>query len=220
MQIDISEMYFLLTETNDNGNAIMRNMRKRAYLTVSSLFDLQLSNVIVRHDKTLIVNQPLPTDFSFFNVIVEVVEDRRGKSFKHILRHLVLNRKINRTIYEGIGQQLLFQNKATQTMAHGLLRRHISFSPKQPAIDSVITEIHHELLASHSHPSLKIVALVALLNRSHVLRNHFSKSEQAQLTKRLKQLQQQSEYTEFFEFAKWIDDFITAMIVAASSSHG
>ncbi|MGP3640868.1 GPP34 family phosphoprotein [Lentilactobacillus hilgardii] len=219
MKSDISEMYLLLNETDGNRSAIMRSMRKRAYLSASVLFDLQLGGIIKLTDKGMQVIAPLSKDYGFLNPVLDILNDRENKSSKNSLRHVVLNRKINRIVYDGIGEKLLFKNKATKTSNRGLIFSHDKYIPRAEAKKLVVNQIKVELLGSNT-ASLEIVALVANLSRSRTLKNYFDKDQRAQLTQQVKDLRHNPEYETFFKFAKWVDDFITAIIVAASSSHG
>ncbi len=217
MRSDIAEMYFLLAETDNNNHTIMRNSRKRAFLTVGILFDLQLNHITTMTKSSIAVTTPLPKEYGFLNPIIDIIDDRHTKSIKNVLRHVALNRRINQAVYDGIGERLFFKNQVVKTTTRGLVFSHDKFTPKAPFREAILTRIRHEFLENQP-ASVDLIALVSLLSGSRLLKNYFDQSELKQLGQRVHKLQQEPQFTDLFNFTKWINDYIRTMIVAAASS--
>lgn len=218
MQSKISEQYFLLAENTGNRSAIMRGIRRRAYLTACILFDMQLGQLVKFSNNCIEVIAPLPREYAFLNPVVDSIDDRISKTAKNSLRHLILNRQINRAVYDGVGKRLLAKNQVTKTTSRGLLFSHDKYDPTPEAQQRVIQHIRETFL-NQQQPSAEIVALVSSLSRTRILKDYFDKSELAAIKERLAVLRADAGYNDFFKFAKWIDEFITTIILAASS-HG
>jgi hypothetical protein len=139
-------------------------------------------------------------------------------------RHLLTDTKLPKLLFTAFGESLVAAGCAEETIKPGMFGDKIRYVPMPNAVTRVIEKVRAEILEDGT-PTDETICLVALLDKSNLIRDYFSKVERGTLKDRLKQARATEEYASVGGLVASVDSMVEwtyammmgFMVVAAAS---
>jgi len=211
---------YYLCAVNEKGDVpMMRSVEIHSSLFAGGILEL-LEHGFIRYEDNdedvavknefVAVAKPLDDEYSYLKPLYDVIASQK-KVQK--LKNLVLwefKPKLYNEIQSAIGASLAHLNVADEMDSKGLFKNKTKFVPKPEVVASIIEKIRAEFLESGVITD-ETLCLTALLDRSKILGNYFSKVESENLKKRLGEVRG----SEAYATVKAVMDVVSAGIAVS-----
>ena len=160
--------------------------------------------------------KPLDSERTYLQPLYDVIATKPMKATKIAEKYMVSN-KLFTQFFNAVGESLANAACAEKTVNQSILGQKIVFIPKSDCTDAIIEKIRAELLESGTVSDDTII-LCALLDKSGLIKDYFSKVESDKLKIRLKEIRSSDAHN---AICKVLDDFealYTEMIAIIISS--
>lgn len=215
--LSYTQEYYLLA-LNENGKMpALKSIDISACLLVSAIMELKENGYIEADEKgkytaAKLWDNTLPYLKPVYDTLLNA---KKPQSAKSLAEKYVFSEKNMNELLQAIGSSLVVLDCATEMPEKGLIKRRTLYAPNSKDSKRVIEKIRAEFLESGS-VSDEAVCLGALLDKSGLVRNYFSKAESGELKSRLKQIRESEAYATVKELVEFIDTLIA--IIASSGA--
>jgi hypothetical protein len=199
-----------------------------ACVFAAGIVELLDAGYVVRQEKgKLAAGVPwdgaLPYLAPLHHVIVSSKKPRTARKFAE--EHLLNSTRLPKRLFASFGESLVAAGCAERTFKDGVFGRKTRYVPRPEAVARVIGKVRAEVL-EEGGPADGTICLVALLDKSRLIRDYFTKVERRVLKDRLKQARAREEYAAVGDLVKHINSMIEltnsvimgAMVIATTSS--
>ncbi|MDR2201746.1 MAG: GPP34 family phosphoprotein [Clostridiales bacterium] len=122
------------------------------------------------------------------------------------------NKKLDELL-SAVRESLYAAECLDERTGQGLLKNKTKYPPKADAAERVIKKVRAEFLGDGAIPD-QTVCLVALLDKSGIIKNYFSKVESEKFKGRLKEIRKSDTYTSVKRLLNSIDELSAAVVIA------
>lgn len=204
---------FMLCSLNKKGKIPVLKVEVAVCIFAGGILDLRMHDCIAIENKKLSVKSDLPENMQYLKAIHDAIAGNKSISIEKFTSEYcftLTSKKLNALMQE-VGSSLVAMECASSN-CKGLLGKDSLYIPDETQVERVIQTIRAELLEEGSI-SDETVALAALLEKSDMLKNYFSKHESGLIKTRIREIKQSQEH----KVASEIVDYVTIMIAIIAS---
>ena len=125
--------------------------------------------------------------------------------------------KLSKQLFATIGESLADAGYADESVRQGFFGDRTLYIPKSDCVNTIVEKVRAELLESGTVTDETII-LCAMLEKSGMIKDYFSKFESDRLKIRLKEIKTNDQYAVICEILKYYDQIVAALIVIISAA--
>jgi len=214
-----TQEYFLCA-INGKGNVpLFRDVEVTVCLIAGGIMELIGSGYLVRDEKNKLVSgKDWDDTLSYLKPLYEeIVSSKKDRDAKGIsVKYIDSDKKRNKLI-ASLGVSLLAEGCVEELENKGFLKNKTKYVPKQDAVTRVIEKVRAEFLED-GEVTEETTCLAALLERSGLIKDYFSKVESAKLKERIKQVRESDASATVNEMLDYIESLILLVIIATGAA--
>jgi hypothetical protein len=219
--LSYTQEYFLCA-VNEKGNPPALDDTFPACLVAGAVMELLSHGYLTRAEKNkLVVGKVWDDGLPYVRPLYETITSyKKPKDAKGIAEDYLmgLSTKSFNELFAAIGISLVKAECADELTVQGLLKEKIKYVPKAEAVTRIIEKVRAEFLEDGLVTD-ETLCLTALLDKSALLRNYFSKVEKETLKKRIKEVRQSEASASIREMLDYIDELMAALIIVIGIPH-
>jgi hypothetical protein len=208
------QQYFICV-VNEKGNIpIIKGMSVAACLVVGEITELISRGYVIWDEKNrLSVAKPFDDSLTYLKPIYETIAYfKKSEDVMRIVDMYASNirlpgnyRKSLNDLLSPIGNSLAAVGCVSELPKKGLLRKGTKYAPKPEVVTHIIEKIRMEFLENNVITD-ETLCLVALLDKSDIIRNYFSMAETTFLKKRMKEARKSAAHASVKKILDYVDD--------------
>lgn len=208
---------FFLCALKPQGSATLTNSTERSTsLLIGGLLELLMDGYIsIDDNKKVFINKELSSDKIYLAPIYELIKTNKPMKIKTIAEKYAFGFKRSDELFQSVGNSIVEDGYVVKENNQGLFKSKIHFLPNESEVTKIVEKLRAELL-EQGKISDEVIVLAALLNKSGLIKNYFSKYEVQKLDERLKEIQQSEAGVLIKQMVDYIDMW-TVMIITAGS---
>lgn len=209
------QQYFICVVNKKGNISRLKGMSVAACLVVSEITELISRGYIIWDEKnSLSVTKPFDDSLTYLKPIYETIAYfKKSEDVMRIVDLYASNIRLignyrKASLYDllsPIGNSLLSVGCACELPKKGLLRKRTKYAPKPEIVKQVIEEIRRAFLENNVITD-EMLCLAALLDKSDIIRNYFSRYETSFLKKRIKEARKSGEHASIKKILDYIDE--------------
>jgi hypothetical protein len=219
--LSYTQEYFLCA-VNEKGNMPALDDTFPACLVAGAVMELLSHGYLIRAEKDKLVAGKVWDDgLPYVRPLYETITSyKKPKDAKGIAEDYIIgsSSKSFNELFAAIGISLVKAECADELTVQGLLKEKIKYVPKAEAVTRIIEKVRAEFLEDGTITD-ETLCLAALLDKSALLRDYFSKVEKETLKKRIKEVRKSETSASLREILDYIDELMAMMIIAMSVGH-
>ncbi|MDR2567645.1 MAG: GPP34 family phosphoprotein [Bifidobacteriaceae bacterium] len=126
-------------------------------------------------------------------------------------RYVVMSGKLGKELFASFGQSLVAAGCATRSTEPGWFGEKARFAPRPQAVTRVIERVRAEVLEAGPIDD-QTICLIALLDKSKLLKQYFSKVERGMLRERLRQARATGPYKSVGRVVDHVETMVAAIV--------
>lgn len=205
----VQEYYALTVDQNGNMPS-MRADEANAGLVAAGFMDLLFNEIIVVEKKKIMVKKDLSEEFLCLTSLYEYLEEK-PRSIEKLMSDYYTGRKIKQLTAE-VGSSL-YEMQLAQKGKGGLFGSKITYIPEKNYKDDLV-QILHTLIKMENAMTPHDITLLFILNKTKNLKQYFSKYENDQLKRSLKEIKKHPQNKKLEEMIDYMNDLITVLMCA------
>lgn len=215
-ELSLTQQYLLCALKKD-GKLPAFGVEKTVCLSAAGVLELLMDQVLSYDGKKLKVQAALPGTKEYLRPVYDVIVNKQPVKFQDVVEHFSLSfsDKPLKELLDGLGESLVRMGCVRKEEKRGLLGGTTVYPPEAEAVDAVVQTVRAQLLEGGAI-SEKIVALVALLNKSGDLQKYFAPEEKDALKKRLKEIKDNPQSVMVQQVVEYIDGLLLLLLVAST----
>ena len=216
--LSFTQEYFACA-VNEKGKApLIKETEIMACLVVGGIFELTIDGCIqAAKGEKYIPIKPLPKEKKYLQSVYDVIA-QKPMELSDIAGKYVDSGKLFRQYFNEIGESLAEAGAAERSAKSGLFGEKTAYIPTQNCLTAIIEKVRAELLEDGA-VSDETIVLCALLEKSGLIKDYFSKVELGKLNLRLKEIRSSDAHNSVRKVIDSVDAAIAivAAIVAVTS---
>lgn len=207
---------YLIAALNNKKN-LSANSEKMVCLVAAGLMELQQQGCIQFEKKKVTLCKKLPQENNYLAPLYDYIAAKKEVKLSKLTDAFCfsLTEKRFQTYFEAVGDSLVPLGFATPC-EKGVIHKKQGYIEDEKTVNCFIEQIRTELLLEESLEE-NTAALALLLEKSNVLKSHFSRQERAKMKKTLKQLLESPQGKMTTYMIDIVDACISASAIAAIS---
>ncbi|SHO47390.1 GPP34 family phosphoprotein [Anaerocolumna xylanovorans] len=209
------QQYFICV-VNEKGNiSKLKGVSVAACLVVGEITELISRGYVIWDEKDrLSVAKPFDDNLTYLKPIYEAIAYfKKSEDVMCIVDMYASNirlmgnyRKASlNDLLSPIGNSLVTARCVSELPKKGLLRKETKYAPKPEIVTHIIEEIRRAFLENNVITD-EMLCLAALLDKSGIIRNYFSRNETTFLEKRMKEARKSAAHASIKKILDYIDD--------------
>lgn len=209
---------FFLCALKPSGSTVLVNPTESTVcLLAGALLELVTSSSVELDDKSRVfVKQTKKPKEEYLAFLYEFIQSQKPMKVEKVAEKFIFDLKKPKELFQLVGRSLVEDGYATEKTGKGLLKNKISFIPNEYEMTKVIEKLRAEFL-EQGKISDEVIILGALLCKSHLIKNYFSKYEVQKLKERLQEISQSKPG---ILVQKLVDDIDTWIVIISASGSG
>lgn len=213
-ELSYTQEYYLCA-INDKGKIrAFKSIEVSACLVISAIMELKEKEYIEADKKGILTAvKPLDNVLLYLKPIYDtIVTAKKLQTSKSIAETYLFSDKLMNALVQAIGASLVEANCTIELLKQGLLKKEIRYAPNPEYTESVIEKTREAFLKEGSL-NYETVCLAALLHKSGLVNDYFSKEETGKLKLRLKEIQKSEPYAAIKEMLDFIETLIAIISI-------
>lgn len=214
--LSFTQEFFLCALKPKGSTTLTGSIESSTCLLAGVLLELLMDGYIAIDDKKkVLINQELSSDKMYLASIYEFIQNNKPMKVETIAEKYAFDFKKPDELFRLVGSSLVKGSYASEESGKGLFKNKVGFIPNENEVTKVIEKLRAEFL-EQGEISDEVVVLGALLNKSGLIKEYFSKYEVQKLNERLKEIKQSEAGVLVKKLVDYID--IWFVIISASGS--
>lgn len=204
---------YLICAMHGKGKISGFNVEKLVCVVASGLLELKMENCIVLEKKKVRVTGELPAEKMYLKPLYNFINQPKPVKIEKIIEeynYSFSDRKL-RELIGAVGTSLEEMGLVSITES-GIISKRKNYVPTKQAVHYVVDLIRSELLED-GEITEDIACLVALLERSKIMKEYFSSFEQKEIKHKLKEIVNSDSGLLIKEMIDYIENLIAIMTV-------
>lgn len=179
---------YMICSVNEKGKISGFSTEKMVCLVAAGILELRLEECISIDSKRVDVIRPLPADRQYLKPLYDFIDEKKPVKINKIVEayNMAFTDKRFRALMESVGSSLAGLGLAEERKS-GLTGNKNSYIPTAEAIRSVVEMMRAELLED-GEVTEETAVLVILLEKGKCLKPYFSKFEQKEMRKKIREI--------------------------------
>ena len=208
---------FYLCAINQKGNIPAWSTHVHSGIFAGGLMELITHGYIIFNEKDKLIagkewDNALPYLHSLYETIISMKKPQAANRVADIYL-MSFGMKHFEELFAAIGDSLAEAGYADEVIKEGLLSDKVKYIPKPDSAKPVIKKVREEFLEDDEMDD-DTYCLAALLCRSEIIRDYFSKVEADTMKKRIKEVRKSEVCATINEIIDYVEGVMTAIIIA------
>jgi hypothetical protein len=214
--LSYSQEYFLCAVNGKGNIPELKSPEISSCLIIGGILELLGKGYITRDEKNRVsVQKPLDDSVPYLEPLYETIASFKKpkdviSAAEPYLFNLSSEKPFNKLL-SAYGTSLVAAGCADELAAQGLRKAKTKYAPKPEAVTRIIEKVRAEFLEDGTLTD-EIIYLAALLDKSTLIRDYFSKVEAATLKRRLKEVRTSEAYASIKVILDYVDGVIAAFV--------
>lgn len=207
--LSFTQEFFLCALKPKGSTTLTNSTQSSICLLAGTLLELLKGDYIEIDDKKkkVLIKQEIFPEKKYLSCIYEFIKSNKSMTVETIAEKCAFDSKEPDELFLLVGHSLVEDGYVVKESGKGLFKNKVSFIPNEAEVTKVIEKLRAEFL-EQGKISDEVVVLGALLNKSDLIKNYFSKFEVQKLNERLKEVRQSEAGILIKKLIEYIDTWI------------